>query len=146
MSARKNHLMAKIQIFKVVVEVKKNSQNHKIKNRPPYPLFSSNCSQRRVSSRLVVDESCNGNPDDKRSPLLRGPEDNERMGQFTAAWSWFGLSVSKTRPITLLLGQPGCCSGLKPIIAVSGPIVVYRASSNIQKESTGADIQCQCLT
>ena len=29
MSARKNHLMAKIQIFKVVVEVKKNPQNHK---------------------------------------------------------------------------------------------------------------------
>ena len=56
------------------------------------------------------------------------------------------LSVSKTRPITLLLGQTGCCSGLKPIIAVPGPTVVYRTSLNIHKESTGADTQCQCLT
>ena len=50
------------------------------------------------------------------------------------------------RPITLLLGQFGCCSGLKPIIAVPGPTVVYKVTPNIKKESPGADTQCQCLT
>ena len=50
------------------------------------------------------------------------------------------------RPITLLLGQLGCCSGSKPIIAVPGPTVVYKVTPNIKKESPGADTQCQCLT
>ena len=50
------------------------------------------------------------------------------------------------RPITLLLGQLGCCSGFKPIIAVPGPTVVNKVTPNIKKESPGADTQCQCLT